>query len=154
MNDSGIVLKCGFLFIQFGSGLRLHVSNNEQVMLILLACGAHFEKHKYRTNNELLYITLKISVSKWCVCVRACVKLLIVLGELKLLSQMSFESLSWPGRTIHGVNSVWYPSSPYQTIAFCLGPSLEFCTGSNCDTFIILFSPEISVEQNLDCITR
>ena len=61
--------------------------NNEQVMLILLACGAHFEKHKYRTNNELLYVTLKISVSKWCVCARACVKLVMVLGELKLLTR-------------------------------------------------------------------
>lgn len=108
---------------------------------------------EYRTNNELLYNSENFTVSKWCVCVRACVKLVMVLGELKLLSQMSFESLSWPGRTIHGVNSVWY-RFPYQTIAFCLGPSLEFCTGSNCDTFIILFSPEISVEQNLDCITR
>ena len=113
MNDSGIVLKCRFLFIRFGSGLGLYFSNNEQVLLILLACGAHFEKHKCRTSNELLYVPLKISVSKWCVCVCACVKLVMVLGGLKLLSQMSSESLGWPGRTIHGVYSIWYPSSPY-----------------------------------------
>ena len=72
-------------------------------MLILLFCGSHFEKHKYRTNNEFLYITLKISTSKWCVCVHARVKLVMVMGVLKLLSQMSSESMSQLGRTIHGV---------------------------------------------------
>lgn len=72
-------------------------------MLTLLVWGSHFEKHKYRTNNEFLYITLKISLSKWCVRVHVHVKLVMVMGVLKLLSQMSSEGMSWLGRTIHGV---------------------------------------------------
>lgn len=46
--------------------------NNEQVMLILLACGAHFEKHKYRTNNELLYVTENFCIKMVCMCACLC----------------------------------------------------------------------------------
>lgn len=43
-------------------------------MLALLICRSHFEKHKYRTDSESLYIALKMSTSEEAVhvCMRVC----------------------------------------------------------------------------------
>lgn len=94
------------------------------VMMMMLVCGSHFGKQKYRTSSKFPYLALKMSLSAWCVpvcgvwvcvhtCVHACVKLAMVMGVLKLSNQMSFERLNWLGRTVHGVDSIWCPSSPY-----------------------------------------